>query len=145
MPGRNFAHHVISPVSAEQAWRALQRPETWGRIGGVNKIETPTFDDDGSLTGYRFEVDIAGIPYRGTARRTDWAPPHRMTMTIDSEQLTGQIKVEVLPVATGTEVKVYMAMEPAGMFGSMFFPIVSNAVAKEFPGAVERFVADLAS
>lgn len=145
MPGRNFSHHSISPVSVEQAWGALQKPETWGRIGGVNRIENATFDHEGNLTGYRFVVDIAGTAYRGTALRGQWDPPHRMAMAIDSEQLTGQINVEISSVPSGTEVTVEMAMEPAGFFGSMLFPVLTNAVAKGFPEAVERFVTDLAS
>jgi hypothetical protein len=68
-----------------------------------------------------------------------------MTMSIMSEQLKGDITVEIHPVPTGSEVTVRMAMEPAGFFSSLLFPVVATAVAKGFPAAVERFAADLAS
>jgi len=68
-----------------------------------------------------------------------------MTMGISSDQLKGDITVELHPVATGTEVTVRMAMEPAGFLSSLLFPVVATAVAKGFPAAVERFAADLGS
>jgi hypothetical protein len=68
-----------------------------------------------------------------------------MTMSITSDQLKGDITVEIQPVPTGSEVTVRMAMEPAGFFSSLLFPVVATAVARSFPAAVERFVADLAS
>lgn len=111
----------------------------------MNRIEHATFDHESNLTGYRFVVDIAGTAYRGTAVRGNWDPPHRMAMAIESEQLTGQINVKVSTTPSGTEVKVEMAMEPVGILGSMVFPVLTNAVAKGFPEAVERFVTDLAS
>ncbi len=68
-----------------------------------------------------------------------------MAMSITSEQLKGDITVEIHPVPNGSEVTVRMAMEPAGFFSLLLFPVVASAVAKGFPAAVERFAADLAS
>ena len=77
--------------------------------------------------------------------RSGSSPPHHMTMSIMSEQLKGEITVEILPVPPGSQVTVRMAMEPAGFFSSLLFPAVATAVSKSFPGAVEKFAADLAS
>jgi hypothetical protein len=68
-----------------------------------------------------------------------------MAMSITSEQLNGDITVEIHPVPSGSEVTVRMAMEPAGFFSSLLFPVVATAVAKGFPAAVDRFAADLAT
>lgn len=145
MPGQTFTHQSVTPASPDSAWQALQNPDTWGRIGGVSRIENPVFDLDGQLAGYAFVVEVAGTPYRGQAVRSASSPPHRMTMSIASEQLKGDITVEIHPVPTGSEVTVRMAMEPAGLFSLLLFPVVATAVAKGFPAAVERFAADLAS
>ena len=145
MPGQTFTHQSHTFASPESAWQALQKPDTWGRIGGVSRIESPVFDQDGQLAGYSFVVEVAGAPYRGKAARSASSPPHRMAMSITSEQLKGDITVEIHPVPNGSEVTVRMAMEPAGFFSLLLFPVVASAVAKGFPAAVERFAADLAS
>ena len=145
MPGQSFTHQSLTPASPETAWRALQKPETWGRIGGVERIENPVFDHEGQLAGYSFVVEVAGTPHRGQAVRSSSSPPHRMTMSITSDQLKGDITVEIHPVPAGSEVTVRMAMEPAGFFSLLLFPVVATAVRQGFPAAVERFASDLAS
>jgi hypothetical protein len=103
------------------------------------------FDHEGHLGGYSFFVEVGGMPYRGQAVRSASSPPNRITMSITSEQLKGDITVEIQAVPSGSLVRVRMSMEPAGFFSSLLFPVVAAAVAKGFPAAVERFAADLTS
>ena len=106
-------------------------------------MEQPTFDAEGGITGYRFTVDLAGRSHAGTAKRSVMIPGKRVAMTIDTDQLGGDIDVEVEPAGAETAVVVTMTVEPRGFMTKMLFPVLTGAIASRFNDEVERFVAGL--
>ncbi|MDP3984013.1 MAG: SRPBCC family protein, partial [Acidimicrobiia bacterium] len=128
MVQQSFTHQALTPVAPTDVWRSLQRPETWGAIGGVKRIGSATYDNEGDLTGYQFTVEIAGTEHAGTATRISHAPDRTMVMAIDSGQLSGAIGFELTPTESGTRVTVDMRMSPNGFLASIMFPIIAKAV-----------------
>jgi carbon monoxide dehydrogenase subunit G len=143
MPRQTFLHRVLSEAESPAVWKALQRPESWQRIGGVRRVEQPTFDAEGGITGYRFTVDLAGKSHVGTARRSVMVPGRRVTMTIDTDQLGGDIDVELEPSGARSAVTVTMTVQTRGFMANMLFPVLTGAIASRFNDEVERFVAGL--
>lgn len=143
MPRQNYVHRAVASAPIERVWRALQRPETWGRVGGVTRVDLASFDDHGDLTGYRFSASIGGISYSGTATRAVITPGRRVVMDIDSDQMTGLIGVDLDPAGLQTSVTVEMTMAPKGFTATLLFPVISGAVASGFNETVEKFVASL--
>ena len=143
MPRQTFMHRVVTAAEPAQVWRALQRPESWGRIGGVTKVEQPQFDAAGELTGYRFTVQIGGKPHVGTATRSETTPGRRVAMTLDSDQLGGLIDIELEPAGDQTAINVAMTVQSKGMMTTVLFPVISGAIASGFNEAVEEFASAL--
>lgn len=129
-------------AEARQVWSALQNPETWREIGGVNEIANPTFDELG-LSGYDFSVAVGGRSYRGQARRIVASANQRMVMSIITDQLDGQITVELGPLDAHTEVGVTMEIASRGFLANVMFSVISKSVANGYEAAVERFVDSL--
>lgn len=136
-------HRVLAPAETAQVWKGLQRPESWGRIGGVSNVEQPTFDEAGDITGYRFTVELGGNSHFGVARRSGATPGSRVSMTIDTDLLGGQIDVEIEPAGDQTAVTVAMTVESKGVMTAMLFPVISGAIASGFNDAVTRFAKGL--
>jgi hypothetical protein len=125
-------------------WKALQRPEAWGAIGGVRKVDNATFNDEGELTGYRFLVDAGGSGHVGRARRSAVLEGRRITMEIDSDLLAGQIAIALEPDGDHTGVTVEMTMLPKGLMSMLLLPMIVGAVGAGFEETVEHFVDGLA-
>jgi len=138
-------HRVVKAVEPDQVWKALQRPESWSRIGGVSKIEQPTFDARGEITGYRFNIEIGGKTHVGTATRSETTPGRRVAMTIDSDQMGGLIDVDLEPANHQTAVTVAMTVQSKSLMTAIVFPMIVGAIASGFNDAVERFAAELAA
>lgn len=134
-----FSHAASTTASPEEVWKALQSPDTWGAIGGVRRVEAPTYVD-GELTGYDFVAEIAGAEHPGRARRSESTRGRSMVMAIESGQLTGDIAIDLLPIDNGTRVRVEIDMKPNGFLATMAFPLIVKAVAGGFERAVETFV-----
>ena len=64
-------------------------------------------------------------------------------MTIDTDQLGGEIDVQLEPAGAATAVTVAMTVQSKGFATAMLFPVLSGAVASRFNGEVERFVEGL--
>jgi len=143
MPRQTFRHRVVTAAEPDQIWRALQALESWGRIGGVRKVEQPTFDARGEITGYRFIVELGGTSYIGQATRSTLTTGRRVSMTIDTEQLGGQIDVELEPYDHQTIVMVAMTVQSKGFMTAMLFPVIAGAIASSFNEEVERFASGL--
>ena len=142
MPSQVFTAHAVAKAEARQVWSALQNPETWREIGGVNEVANPTFDEVG-LTGYDFTVTAGGKSYGGQARRVEASAHQRMVMKIATDQLDGQVTVDLGPLDAHTEVGVTMEIASRGFLAGVMFSVISNSVAKGYDAAVERFVDSL--
>jgi carbon monoxide dehydrogenase subunit G len=143
MPRQSFVHSALASAPIDRVWRALQRPETWARVGGVSNVNSASFDDNGDLTGYRFSTSVGGISYTGTAKRAMLIPGRHIVMSVDSEQLTGSIDVNIAPLVDQTAVTVELTMGSKGFAAALLFPVISGAVASGFNETVERFVTSL--
>jgi carbon monoxide dehydrogenase subunit G len=143
VPRQTFMHRVLAPADPARVWKGLQRPESWGRIGGVRNVEQPTFDDAGDITGYRFIVELGGTAHFGVARRSAATPGSRVSMTIDTDLLGGEIDVELEPSGDQTAVTVAMTVESKGFMTAMLFPVITGAIASGFNEEVTRFAKGL--
>lgn len=143
MPRQSFVHKAEASASTEHVWQALQRPESWAQIGGVSKVDSPSFDDQGDLIGYRFIAAVGGRDYSGTAARTAHVAGQRMVMDIDSEQLDGAIEIDIEPAGSETALTVAMTVGSKGFMTAVMFPVISASIASSFKETVERFVASL--
>jgi carbon monoxide dehydrogenase subunit G len=143
MPRQTFMHRVLVAADPKEVWIGLQRPQTWERIGGVSKVEQPSFDDSGAITGYRFTVNLGGNLHVGTARRSAFNPGSRVSMIIDTDQLGGEIDVELEPSGEQTAVTVAMTVQSKGFMTAMLFPVITGAIAAGFNAEVERFASAL--
>lgn len=140
---QSFRSDATTAAQPAEVWKALQRPETWGTIGGVRRVEAATYDDANNLMGYEFVVEIAGTEHRGVATRSSAKPDREMVMDIDSPQVTGQIQVTLASDDVGTLVRVSMTMSPTGFLSSLVFPVITRAVVAGFDETVASFVEQL--
>jgi carbon monoxide dehydrogenase subunit G len=143
VPRQTFMHRVLAPAEPGRVWQGLQRPESWERIGGVRNVEQPTFDEAGDITGYRFRVEFGGNSHFGVARRSGATPGSRVSMTIDTDLLGGEIDVELEPSGDQTAVTVAMTVESKGFVTAMLFPVITGAIASGFNEEVTRFARGL--
>ena len=143
MPRQSFVHKAIASAPTEHVWQALQRPESWAQIGGVNKVDSPNFDQHGDLIAYRFIASVGGQNHSGTATRIASVPGRRVVMNIDSEQLDGSIAIDLEPSGSETAITVAMTVGSKGFMTAVMFPVLSAAIASSFNETVERFVASL--
>ena len=109
----------------------------------MRNVEQPTFDEAGDITGYRFTVELAGKAHVGIAKRSTVNPGNRVSMTIDTDLLGGELDVELEPVEDQTAVTVSMTVESKGFRTAMLFPVITRAIASGFNDEVARFTKGL--
>lgn len=143
MPSETLTRTASSPASSPDVWRALQSPETWQGIAGVDEVTAPRHDEEGRLSGFGFTTRIGGRPYRGTATRAAGVDGQSVRWDVKTPELAGALEVELRSAAEGTEVTVTLTFASVGMMSSMFFPVVVSSVGSEFPDAVDRFALKL--
>ncbi|HSJ35356.1 MAG TPA: hypothetical protein VLB85_09910 [Acidimicrobiia bacterium] len=137
MPEASFQHRAVTPAEPGHVWARLQDPQIWATVAGVD--DTSDHAHDGPLLiGFRFATSIAGVTYRGTARVTEARREEAMTLGIRSSELTGAIGVVLGTSPTGTALDVTMRMRPAGIMGTLVFPVVTSAVSNGFVESVEN-------
>lgn len=137
MPEASFQHRAVTAARPGHVWIRLQDPDIWATVAGVD--DTSDHDHDGILlVGFRFTTSIAGITYRGTARVTEARHEEAMKLRIRSSELTGAIGVVLGEAPNGTALDVSMNVRPAGIMGTLVFPVVTSAVSNGFVESVER-------
>lgn len=137
MPEASFQHRAVAAARPDHVWIRLQDPDIWATVAGVDT--TSDHDHDGVLlVGFRFTTSIAGVTYRGTARVTEARHEEAMRLRIRSSELTGAIGVVLGAAPTGTALDVTMDVRPAGIMGTLVFPVVTSAVSNSFVESVER-------
>lgn len=143
MPETAFRHQAIAPVPPAAVWARLQDPATWASVAGVDATSDHVHDGE-RLEGFRFTTSIGGARYQGDARVTEVRTGEAMTLSIRSNELTGDIRIGLRRTDPGTELYVDMRIRPAGILGAMVFPIVTSAVSNRFEESVERLAATIA-
>jgi carbon monoxide dehydrogenase subunit G len=144
VPSQTFTHSSSTTATVDEVWAALDRPETWEAIGGVDRVFDAELDGEGRLQGFSFETAAAGKSYTGVAS------PHRriegetMAWKVKSSEIRGITEVHLDGDADITRVTVTLQVESAGFLSSMFFPVIAKTIGKGMPEAVDEFVAGLA-
>lgn len=142
MPETAFRHQAIVPAPPAAVWARLQDPDTWATVAAVDATSAHRHEGD-RLEGFRFTTSIGRARYEGEARVTQARKEEAMTLSIRSTELTGDIRISLRRDDPGTELDVEMWMRPAGILGTMVFPMVTSAVSNGFEESVERLAAAL--
>ena len=128
-----------------EVWAALDRPETWEAVGGVDRVYDPTIDDSGQLQGFSFDTRAGGKAYRGSATPHERVEGRKMAWQVENSELHGVTSVELEPADGGTRITVRLEVHSGGLLSSMFFPVIAGAIGSGLPGAVDEFAAGLGS
>lgn len=145
MPSQTFSHAATANTSVRAVWEALDRPDTWEAIGGVDRVFDPVIDAEGRLRGFSFETVAGGRRHLGSAAPTDRVEGQVIAWRIESSEVRGGIRVELEAAEGGARIEVTLDIESAGVLSSMFFPVIAGAIRRELPNAVEDFAAGLSS
>jgi hypothetical protein len=143
MPGQTFQHAAVTPLPIPNVWESLDEPATWEAIPGVDRVIDPVVGVDGRLEGFCFESDVGGRKYVGKATPAGREEGRLIAWDIDSSEIKGRVAITIGPEDDGTKVQVSLAVEGAGMLGSLFFPVIASAIGSGFAATVEDFVAGL--
>lgn len=141
MPKETFSHTAVTRAKRTAVWKALDEPETWEGIGGVDKVIAPVVDKDGRLRGFSFETAVAGKVYLGKATPKAREESRLMAWNIENSEVRGFTAVRLTDDGDGTRVEVTLEVEGVGMFSSMFFPVIARAIGSGLPETVDAFAA----
>lgn len=143
MPSQTFSENAWTSAPIQEVWAALDRPDTWQAIGGVDRVYDPAIDDQGRLRGFSFETVAGGKRHTGTAKPNQRVEDSTMAWNVESSEVRGTTRVDLEADGDGTRVTVTVHVESVGFLSSMFFPVIAGALGKGLPTAVEEFVAGL--
>lgn len=145
MPRATFTHQASAAADAATVWASLQDAETWN-IGPVENITDSELDDAGQLLSFRWSTTVASKRYPGTAQVTSAEPLQRMVLNLDAREVAGSLETQLEPNGDGTTIiTVTLEVVSRGTLSTLFFPVVSEAIAKGLPMQVEQFAETLGS
>ncbi len=134
---------MLTQTTVDEAWAALQEPETWSNIGPVASVSDPEYAADGTLTNFLWIADIGGKAYKGTAETTAYNKPDRFELTMDTSEIAGDVVATIDAENAGCTVTVTITFRTKGMLSAMFFPAIKQALASGFPQQIEDLVATI--
>ncbi len=144
MPRATFTHQATAAAPIGLVWARLQDADTWANIGPVEDVSDPELDDSGDLQGFRWSTSVAAKRYPGTAQVTVAEHEERMVLKLDAREVAGSLETHLEPNGDGTTiVTVTLEVVSRGTLSTLFFPIVSEAIAKGLPGQVDTFAESL--
>lgn len=144
MPRATFTHQATATAPAGHVWLVLQEAETWANIGPVERVTDHENADDGTLSSFRWSATVASKRYPGTARVRTAKPEERMVLDLDAREVAGSLEAHLEPNGDGTTiVTVTLEVVSRGTLSTLFFPLVSEAIAKGLPAQVDRFARSL--
>ena len=126
-----------------EVWSALERPQTWEAIGGVDRVFDPEIDAEGRLQGFSFETVAGGKRYVGVATPHLRISGETMAWQIANSEVRGVTSVELSGDEHQTVITVSLEVRSAGFFSSMFFPVIAKAIGNGLPKAVDEFASAL--
>lgn len=139
VPSETFTHRSTTSASVARVWAALDRPETWEAIGGVDRVFDPQFDDHGRLRGFSFETVAGGRTYVGVAHPHQRVEGEVMAWRIANSEVRGITSLSLAHEQDTTTISVTLQFESAGFLSSMFFPVIASAIGRGLPAAVDDF------
>lgn len=140
MPTETFSHTSTAIAGVGTVWAAVDMPETWGSISGIDSVRDPVFSD-GKLTGFSFNTAVAGQHYVGIAESLERVERERIGWAIANSEIRGSVRVDLVETADGTQVTVTLEVTSVGMMSRMFFPVIANTLGAGLPKTVEDFAA----
>ncbi|MDJ0498885.1 MAG: SRPBCC family protein [Acidimicrobiia bacterium] len=144
MPRATFSHQAVAAAPAEAVWERLQLAETWANIGPVEDVIESVSREDGQLESFVWTTTVAMKHYTGTAAVSDAVYGQRMTLDLDAREVAGTLEAHLAPNGNGTTiVTVTLEVVSRGTLSTLFFPVVSEAVARGLPDQVDRFAQSL--
>jgi hypothetical protein len=144
MPRATFTHQAVATATPEAVWLKLQEAETWANIGPVEEVTSAESDDEGNLESFRWATTVASRRYPGTARVTVADPLRRMVLDLDAREVVGSLSTVLTPNGNDTTVvTVTLEVSTRGPLSTVFFPIVSQAIARGLPTQVDDFAESL--
>ncbi len=120
-------------------WDALQLPDNWVGVGPIERVFDATFDDSGHLAGYRWEADIAGRHWTGTARARGGEPAERMRLDLQSSEIRATIDVSLSPDAGGTTMTISIDASSQSMLTGLFWGMIEHAIRSSIGDQAEAF------
>ncbi|MEA1903286.1 MAG: hypothetical protein U9N56_07155 [Actinomycetota bacterium] len=143
MPRDSFVHAATTTASRPDVWAALQEPQTWEGIGGVDRVYNPVVDSDGQLRGFDFDTVVAGKPYVGKATPHNREEGRTMAWNIENSEIRGITQIELSDHQGGTEVTVSLEVESKGLLSTIFFGAITKTIGSGLPRTVEEFARSL--
>lgn len=144
MPRATFSHEAVTSAPIEAVWQRLQQAETWADIGPVEDVKDPQHDESGHLQSFVWTTTVARKHYEGTAEVSDSVHEERMTLDLDASEVAGSLEAHLAPNGDdNTVVTVTLEIISRGTLSTLFFPVVSEAVARGLPDQVDTFVESL--
>jgi hypothetical protein len=140
VPEQSFQHAATTPTPIPSVWSALDEPQTWEAVPGVDRVVNPIFDASGRLRGFSFETIVGGRKYLGQAAPAGREDQRLIAWDIRTSEINGRVTVGLSPVDIGTRIFVDLRIEGIGVLGSLFFPVIAAAIGNGFTGTVEDFV-----
>jgi len=144
MPAATFTHTATTHATIDEAWKALQNPDTWANIGPVASVSDPIYADDGTLTAFSWVADLGGKKYDGGATTTTYVIPNNFELTMDTSEIAGDVVATLAAVDEGCDVTVVITFRTKGMLSAMFFPAIKSALASGYPQQIDDLVASVA-
>jgi carbon monoxide dehydrogenase subunit G len=141
VPSDSFRHSAIANVPIDVVWAALDNPETWESIGGIDRVVDPVIDELGRLVSFSFDTEVAGKAYRGSAIGIGREEGRRIGWRIENSEITGTIGVALTPNGQTTEVGVDLSVSSRGLLSGMFFSVISKTIGSGLPLSVDEFAA----
>jgi len=145
VPSETFSHTAVAFAPIDDVWGALEQPQTWESIGGIDKVVDPIINSEGQLVSFSFDSMVAGKPYRGEATSAGRKEGRLMAWNIENSEITGVITVILAEDEPNTRITTTLTVESKGMLASMFFSVIAKAIGSGLPRSVEEFAAAFAS
>lgn len=143
MAEQTFHATAATPATPAEAWIALQRPETWEGIAGVDDVTGAAHSDEGLLTAFLFAVTVGGMRYRGQAGVTRAVQAEFMQLDLETSELIAVIEVGLGHAESGTDIQIDLTVRTRSFLAGMFFSAITEAIGKGLPAATEAFAARL--
>jgi len=143
VPAQSFTHQATTEATIDEVWAALDRPETWEGIGGVDRVFDAEIDPQGRLQGFSFDTIAAGKKYVGTATPHERVEREKMAWRVQNSEIQGVTMVSLSQRGETTAITVTLEVQSAGLLSSMFFPVIAGAIGNGLPRSVEDFAAGL--
>lgn len=145
MPSQSFTHRSTTSAPVAEVWSALDRPQTWEAIGGVDRVFDPEIDAQGRLQGFSFETVAGGMRHVGVATPHRRVAGEAMAWQIVNSEVRGVTSVELSGDGHRTVITVTLEVRSVGVLSSMFFPVIAKAIGSGLPKSVDEFAAALGS